>query len=259
MPAPRRAATARLFHLPGETVADPAKKRRDARHGRLRGSRPRSGPARRSGEDEPATPGLVGRRAEPLATEGGLRRRVRPEVGVPPPADLAVAASAPRAEPQVAAEALPQPALPAAARTHPPGRRVVDRVATLGRVTACLARLGTHVDTVEWFEDLSVRAQSILEKLEIQNASFFQGDALSECADQQYDVIAVTASMPVYLDVFESRLAADGRMFVVTGHAPAMQAQLLTRVDPKGLHCTTLFETSLPPLLGLEEPGAFQL
>lgn len=140
-----------------------------------------------------------------------------------------------------------------------PGDRALEIGTGSGFVAACLARLGNHVDTVEWFEDLSVRAQGTLEKLEIGNASFFQGDALSECADRQYDVIAVTASMPVYQDVFESRLAAGGRMFVVTGHAPAMQAQLLTRVDPKGLHCTTLFETSLPPLLGLEEPKAFQL
>ena len=140
-----------------------------------------------------------------------------------------------------------------------PGDRVLEIGTGSGFVTACLARLASHVDTVEWFEDLSVRARSILEKREVKNVSFFRGDALSECADQQYDAIAVTASMPVYRDVFESRLAAGGRMFVVTGHAPAMQAQLLTRVGPEGLHCTTLFETSLPPLVGVEEPRAFKL
>lgn len=140
-----------------------------------------------------------------------------------------------------------------------PGDRVLEIGTGSGFVTACLARLGSNVDTIEWFEDLLVRAQGTLEKLEIGNARFYQGDAVGECADQQYDVIAVTASMPVYRDVFESRLAAGGRMFVVTGCAPAMQAQLLTRVGPEGLHCSTLFETCLPPLLGLEEPRAFQL
>lgn len=140
-----------------------------------------------------------------------------------------------------------------------PGDRVLEIGTGSGFVTACLARLGAHVDTIEWFEDLSVRAQSTLGKLEIGNASFIQGDAISECADKPYDVIAVTASMPVYRDIFESRLAAGGRMFMVTGDAPAMQAQLLTRVDLQGLHYTTLFETSLPPLVGPEEPRAFQL
>lgn len=140
-----------------------------------------------------------------------------------------------------------------------PGDRVLEIGTGSGFVTGCLARLGGHVDTIEWFEDLSVRARSTLEKLEVKNASFIQGDGIRECADKQYDVIAVTASMPVYRDIFENRLAAGGRMFVITGNAPAMQAQLLTRVDRQGLHCTTLFETDLPPLVGLEEPRAFQL
>lgn len=140
-----------------------------------------------------------------------------------------------------------------------PGDRVLEIGTGSGFVTACLARLATHVDTIEWFEDLTVKAQSTLENLETENVSLIRGDAISECTDKRYDVIAVTASMPVYRDSFESRLAADGRMFVVTGKAPAMQAQLLTRVDLQGLHCATLFETSLPPLVGLEKPRAFQL
>ena len=140
-----------------------------------------------------------------------------------------------------------------------PGDRVLEIGTGSGFVTACLARLGSYVDTIEWFEDLSVRAQSTLENLEIKNVSLIHGDAISECTDKQYDVIAVTASMPVYRDSFESRLVTGGRMFVVTGEAPVMQAQLLTRVDLQGLHCTTLFETNLPPLVGLEESRAFQL
>ncbi len=140
-----------------------------------------------------------------------------------------------------------------------PGDRVLEIGTGSGFVTACLAKLGAHVDTIEWFEDLLMRAQSTLENLEIENVSLVHGDAISECADKQYDVIAVTASIPVYRDSFESRLATGGRMFVVTGEAPVMQAQLLTRVDRQGLHCTTLFETNLPPLVGLEESRAFQL
>ncbi len=139
------------------------------------------------------------------------------------------------------------------------GDRVLEIGTGSGFVTACLARLGTHVDTIEWFEDLSMKAQSTLQNLEVENVSLIQGDAINECADRQYDVIAVTASMPVYRNSFESRLTAGGRIFVVTGDAPAMQAQLLTRVDLQGLHCTTLFETNLPPLVGPEEPRAFQL
>ena len=128
-----------------------------------------------------------------------------------------------------------------------------------GFVTACLARQGNHVDTIEYFEALSAWAQEALGKLEIENVRFIQGDALCECMGRQYDVIAVTASIPVYQDIFENRLGIGGRMFMVTGEAPAMQAQLLTRLDAQGLQCTTLFETSLPPLIGFEKSKTFQL
>ncbi len=139
------------------------------------------------------------------------------------------------------------------------GDRILEIGTGSGFVTACLARLGGYVDTIECFEDLSAQAQSTMAKLEIENVEFSQGDALSECTDKTYDVIAVTASIPVYQNLFEERLAAGGRMFVVTGRAPAMQAQLLTRLDAQGLQCTTLFETSLRPLIGLEKSKAFQL
>ena len=45
---------------------------------------------------------------------------------------------------------------------------------------------GNHVDTIEWFEDLSAQAQEALGKLEIKNVRFIQGDALCECMDRQY-------------------------------------------------------------------------
>ncbi len=129
-----------------------------------------------------------------------------------------------------------------------------------GFITACLAKLGNHVDTIEYHADLSTHAQSVLEQLAINNVNFTQGDVLCDLSyTEQYDVIAVTASMPVYLDEAEKLLTDNGRMFVVVGKSPVMQAQVVARVDGQGFNYTNLFETNLRPLIGIQEPQIFQL
>ncbi len=129
-----------------------------------------------------------------------------------------------------------------------------------GFVTACLSKLGQHVDTIEYYADLLEGAQSILQQLNLSNINFTPGDALKDLDyTKQYDVIAVTASMPIYMDVFEKLLANNGRMFVVIGKAPVMQAQLITKIDEYGLYKTQLFETNLMPLIGSKEPQNFQI
>ena len=72
-------------------------------------------------------------------------------------------------------------------------------------------------------------------------------------------MIAITASMPTYIDSFEKLLTKNGKMFVVVGKAPVMQAQLITRVDTDALYKTQLFETNLAPLIGAKEPHVFQI
>ncbi len=141
-----------------------------------------------------------------------------------------------------------------------PGDEVLEIGTGSGFVTACLARLGSHVDTLEYHADLSSHAQSVLKRLAIDNIHCIQGDALSDWNHtRQYDVVAVSASMPVYLDVFEKLLAENGRMFIVAGKAPVMQAQLVSRTGEQDINYTRLFETSIKPLIGAKEPQVFQL
>jgi len=129
-----------------------------------------------------------------------------------------------------------------------------------GFTTACLAKLGNYVDTIEYYPDLSANAQSILDQQAINNVTFINDDALINLdTKQNYDVIAVTASMPVQSNIFDKILANNGRMFIVTGKAPVMQAQLITRIGSNGLNYTNLFETNLGPLVGIKEPQVFQL
>ena len=129
-----------------------------------------------------------------------------------------------------------------------------------GFVTACLAKLGKHVDTIEYFEDLSRNAQKILHQQCINNISFEVSDVLTNASlSKQYDVIAVTASMPVYSDQFEKYLTNNGRLFVIDGKAPVMQAKLVTHKENYGSTITNLFETNLPSLIGMQAPQEFEL
>lgn len=129
-----------------------------------------------------------------------------------------------------------------------------------GFITACLANLSNYVETIEYYSDLSSSAQSILEQHAINNVKFINGDALQDIDfNQKFDVIAVTASMPTYNNIFDKLLADKGRMFVVVGKAPVMQARLITRVNSDGLSYSNLFETYLGPMVGIKEPQVFQL
>ncbi|QMU61581.1 MAG: methyltransferase domain-containing protein [Gammaproteobacteria bacterium] len=133
-----------------------------------------------------------------------------------------------------------------------------------GFVTACLAKLSNHVDTIELYEDLSAHAQTTLHQQKITNICFKTGDILdksffSSHINKKYDVIAITASMPIYNDMFEDFLTENGRMFVVTDNAPVMHAKIITRIDNHGFTYTNLFETNLQPLIGLQAAQVFEL
>ncbi|MEZ5537441.1 MAG: protein-L-isoaspartate O-methyltransferase [Thiolinea sp.] len=130
-----------------------------------------------------------------------------------------------------------------------------------GFVTACMAHLGLHVDSVDIYSDFSRQAEQRLESIEITNFNLYNDDASQGWqgnSDKQYDVIAVTGSLPEYITAFEERLNIGGRLFIVTGTAPAMHALLITRDDENEYSRTASFETSLKALSGSELPQAFE-
>ncbi len=133
-----------------------------------------------------------------------------------------------------------------------------------GFVTACLAKLGKHVDTIEYYENLSTQAQKVLQQQEISNINFSIGDILDETffsdhINKQYDVIAICASMPFYNNMLENFLNTNGRLFVVAGNAPAMQAKIISRIADNDYSNTNLFETNLQPLIGMQAKPEFEL
>jgi len=124
-----------------------------------------------------------------------------------------------------------------------------------GYITACLAALSKHVYSVEIHEDLSYIAQNNLDAQGIINASLMVGDASDDWQTQPnfYNVIAVTASMPIYNNKYEKKLKVGGRLFVVVGSHPAtMQAMLITRTSSREFSRESLIEMPLKALIGKE-------
>ena len=138
-----------------------------------------------------------------------------------------------------------------------------DRVLEIGTgngyLAALLATLAAHVTSIELFEDLSARAKRNLRHAGISNVALHAGDALDGWSTAEpYDVIVVTGSSPQRRPLIEQQLSLSGRMFIVIGVAPVMEALLVTRLAKDSWATESLFETELAPLIGAETKPAFE-
>ena len=75
--------------------------------------------------------------------------------------------------------------------------------------------------------------------------------------EQAHDVVVVTGSVPQVPEQFLGWVNPGGRMFVISGDSPAMEARLLTRLGVTEWREESLFETDLPRLINSEEPAEF--
>jgi len=127
-----------------------------------------------------------------------------------------------------------------------------------GFITACLAALAKRVVTVEISDELHQTAKIRLEENKIDNVELFQGDVMSGWQPEQaHDVVVVTGSVPAVPEQFLGWVNPGGRMFVISGDSPAMEARLLTRLDVTEWRQESLFETDLPRLVNAEEAPQF--
>jgi protein-L-isoaspartate(D-aspartate) O-methyltransferase len=126
--------------------------------------------------------------------------------------------------------------------------RVLEVGAGSGFVTACLAASCTAVRSVEIFADLAEIAQANLAALNVDNAQVVNEDALRLATDTRYDAIALTGSLPVYDERWQRQLEIGGRLFVVVGEPPIMEARLVRRLSEKAWTSESLFETVIDPL-----------
>jgi protein-L-isoaspartate(D-aspartate) O-methyltransferase len=127
-----------------------------------------------------------------------------------------------------------------------------------GFITACLASMARHVVSVELFEELHLGARDKLKDKGIGNVELHIGDVMNGWQPEQaHDVVVVTGSVAEVPELFEGWVNPGGRMFIVTGESPAMEACLLRRLDVTDWAGESLFETDLPRLVNAEPPEEF--
>jgi protein-L-isoaspartate(D-aspartate) O-methyltransferase len=129
-----------------------------------------------------------------------------------------------------------------------------------GFVTALLARSCREVTSLEIEPTLSEQAGVKLAALGVGNVKRVVADGVKGWPSAApYDVIAVTGSVAQLDTCFQEQLARGGRLFVIVGEDPIMQALLVRRIDDGEWVSESLFETSLPPLVGAEPRKRFVL
>lgn len=147
--------------------------------------------------------------------------------------------------------------LQALAPTH--SDRALEIGTGSGYVTACLARLAAHVDSVERVDAFRLAARARVDAIGIENANLRTATVTPSWnpPGNRYDVISVNGAMHEYDPFLQPYLSLGGRLFVVVGSPPVMEARLVIRVADDSFRTETLFETSLKPLKGFERRPEF--
>lgn len=138
------------------------------------------------------------------------------------------------------------------------GDEVLEVGTGSGFLAACLAQLAGRVRSLETHPDLAATAARTLDALGVPNVTVECADATVFAEEDRYDAIALTASLPVYDARFERALKPGGRLFVVVGTAPIMEARLVTRAGADQWVSRSLFETCIDPMINAARPPRFQ-
>ena len=129
-----------------------------------------------------------------------------------------------------------------------PSDRILEIGTGSGFVTACLARLGNQVSSYEIHQDLHEQAADKLALQGINNVQLHLGNGLeAPQSGERFDVVVITGSLPKYENTWESMLNPGGRLFVIVGESPLMNAVLIRHQNAEFIE-DYLFETDLAPL-----------
>jgi protein-L-isoaspartate(D-aspartate) O-methyltransferase len=128
-----------------------------------------------------------------------------------------------------------------------------------GYFTALLANLASHVLSLEINAELSAIAAYKLSQQKIKNITLaLANGANGYNAQLLYDVIVYTGSLPFESENVRQQLKVGGRLFVVLGAAPVMQATLIQRISESAFKSNVLFETCVPELDSVPQVSSFE-
>jgi protein-L-isoaspartate(D-aspartate) O-methyltransferase len=126
-----------------------------------------------------------------------------------------------------------------------------------GYLSACLSLLCASTHSIDIHPELTAAATTNLREVPKARVRLETRDAFDTAPLGQFDVIAVTGSLPVYDARFERSLRIGGRLFAVVGAAPVMEALLVRRVGEAEWIRESLFETVIDPLVNATQAQRF--
>lgn len=139
-----------------------------------------------------------------------------------------------------------------------PDEDVLEIGTGCGYLSACLGALAREVVSLERHADLAQAARDALAGQRIANVRVETADAFAWQDARRFDAICVGGAVDAIPPRFLEWLKPDGRLLVVRGRAPAMEAVLVrNQVNAPGIE--SLFETQLPYLAGAAPVPEFRL
>lgn len=140
--------------------------------------------------------------------------------------------------------------------------RTMDKVLQIGAgsgyLSALMAQFCQHVTALEIDAELCKLAKANLQKHGIKNVTVQKADGIKGLAKEApFDVIVLCGSCPVEPKQLREQLAIGGRLLVVLGKAPVMQATLIQRKSQDSYKLDVIFETQLAALVNAPQAVNF--
>lgn len=137
-----------------------------------------------------------------------------------------------------------------------PGDEVLEIGTGSGFLSACMGELAREVLSLEIQPELAASARARLDAAGLgNNVRIETADALSWETERRFDAICVTAAVDTIPSRFTQWLRPGGRLFVIRGRSPVMEAVLI-KADGSTI---SLFETDIDYLRGAAPAPQFQL
>ncbi|AHY57790.1 protein-L-isoaspartate O-methyltransferase family protein [Stenotrophomonas rhizophila] len=137
-----------------------------------------------------------------------------------------------------------------------PGDEVLEIGTGSGFLSACMGELAREVLSLEIQPELATGARARLDAAGLgNNVRIETADALTWETERRFDAICVTAAVDTIPSRFTQWLRPGGRLFVIRGQSPVMEA-VLVKADGS---TESLFETDIDYLRGAAPAPQFQL